>query len=316
MARGDSFTAQPVRSLHFSKNVESRFDGDAGSGFECPYGGCSDVLESPDARREHMSVIHPEETRQRHDSIVQALALRTDWRARAACHGRELILEPTSAAKTARAKGDDDHLSQQEAAAVALCAGCPVRWECAELSINPPEMLLAGPLDPVDMKTRGTRHLTSWEPYGIWAGTRPHERKQVVGALGHGDEAIRALLAIGERRALDHPGDPAKLRTDHLEARPGSQADRNGSGGETPTPARTSRTEGPVPALRGGSRDQQGHRLASAAEACGGLARAHDRDQTDLTRTCTIAGYTRREATRVNARARTPRNPRRTRGRT
>lgn len=79
---------------------------------------------------------------------MSALPLSTsaaDWRADAACRDVDLELFFAS-----------DESSQQEA--MAICEACPVRTPCLEHAIQ------------------------QREPYGIWGGTREHERRRLARA--------------------------------------------------------------------------------------------------------------------------------------
>jgi hypothetical protein len=62
--------------------------------------------------------------------------------------------------------------------------------------------------------------------FGIWAGVRPAERKRVVEELGHGEEAVSAILAIGERTAREYPGDPAEVVTHRASRRAGGPSEK------------------------------------------------------------------------------------------
>jgi hypothetical protein len=173
--------------------------------FLCPYRGCSRSFEDADSRRRHMRRDHAEETKERFEGLARKIA--EGWKSRAACAGYEMVFETTSKSKIAQEAGFRPP-SPREAAAITLCATCPVRAECAEASVNPPPVVLAGP----GLLAQERAHSPwSFEPHGIWAGVRDFERKRVVTELGHGTEAVSALLAIGERMAREYPGDPSKL---------------------------------------------------------------------------------------------------------
>lgn len=174
--------------------------------YECPYE-CAATFADPPERLAHMWSAHPEETRTRRDVLAKKIG--ESWKARAACTGYEMVFEPNSRARTTTDRGAFRKPTPREAAAISLCASCPVRAECAEASVNAPPVVLTGP----ELMDEGGRHNSppTYEPLGIWAGVRDFERKRVVAELGHGAGAVSAILAIGERMVHEYPGDVSRL---------------------------------------------------------------------------------------------------------
>src|SRR3954463_1024721 len=76
-----------------------------------------------------------------------------DWQLRGACCGRdtELFFHPEGERGPRRAG--------REAAAKAVCAGCPVLLQCREAALR------------------------AREPYGVWGGLSEHEREEVWAGL-------------------------------------------------------------------------------------------------------------------------------------
>lgn len=111
-------------------------------GFECPYsddedGGCRAVFSTAAARLEHMrSPIHAEATQER----VQRLGKKAfeGWKLKGSCHRLEFVTEANSVSRRAALAGEFVKPSRKEAACISLCAGCPVRRQCATASLQPP----------------------------------------------------------------------------------------------------------------------------------------------------------------------------------
>jgi WhiB family transcriptional regulator, redox-sensing transcriptional regulator len=97
--------------------------------------------------------------------LPHVLVQNWDWQQNAACKGTdtEQFYNPD------RARGPNKRA--REAAAKAICRGCPVLQSCLNWA------------------------LTYGEPYGVWGGTTPEERAEFrtdIGRVGHG----RELLAV------------------------------------------------------------------------------------------------------------------------
>jgi hypothetical protein len=159
-----------------------------------------------------------------------------------------MVFETTSTSRRIREQGFQKP-SAREAAAITLCATCPVRKECAEASVTPPPVVLTGPGITEELARQDVP--PRFEVWGIWAGARNFERKTVVQELGHGPDAVAAILAIGERLAREYPGDPSvlwpvgeqpKARKKSMPRAKGGSVERIGSG--KPGPGRGKR--GPV----------------------------------------------------------------------
>ena len=181
--------ARQVRAHDVGPNSAGRLD--------CPYEDCaSDFATGRDRLRHMLSARHRAATLWRLSEIEQHLG-GVDWRSRASCRGKgdAWIREPGSVGKkTARATGARPP-TKSERRAIAICATCPVRRDCAKASLTPV---------PASTELPVSRPVL-YEPYGIFCGVPADARKKLVEVYGTGPDALEALLRLGEIFATEYP---------------------------------------------------------------------------------------------------------------
>nr|MBA2600737.1 WhiB family transcriptional regulator [Actinomycetota bacterium] len=167
---------------------------DESGNYLCPYESCPEDFPTARGRISHMMKAHRLETEARLSAIEELLG--GPWRERAACRNLDgFLTEPTSRdKKTARETGFREP-TRGERRACAICAGCEVRRDCALASLQPIPASTELPMSTP----------TLYAPTGIWAGCRPEERRMTVEALGTGQDAVDALLEIGDQMARRYP---------------------------------------------------------------------------------------------------------------
>lgn len=162
--------------------------------YPCPYLGCDEMSTSARDRITHMLSAHRLETEARLSAIEEMLG--GEWRTRASCRGMEgFLTEPSSREKaTARESGFREP-TRGERRAFQVCLSCPVRTSCARASLQPAPASVEAP----------TSRSSLYEETGVWAGSRPEERRMTIESLGNTQAAVEALIRLGERMAQEYP---------------------------------------------------------------------------------------------------------------